>query len=686
MQLRNLIVRNFRALEEIDCELGPHVNVIVGPNAVGKSTVLQAIRLTKALLAPRTSSEQNQTLISLGAASPHFPQRLFLNGLAFDPSRSIEVHCTYLISAGEVVQLRHALPQIVQNIVASRAGQAFTNSAALIQYLQSPAGVSAIKSTTPEITSYIDNLVSSGNLTLGVTINGQLGMITASDPVAGPIVAFLDQMLPPHLTKFSFFPADRALPMGEVQMQIGAADISQQLESHSSQPQLKYNRLKHTIVNAMIIQEQDRESVRSEFEKIFTKLLRGRRINKIGVNELGLLSILTEDLTTGRLIELDNLSSGEKNIALTFLLIAKSSAKNGVILFDEPELHLNPAVCRDVLPFIIEEYAKPLSIQFIMCTHSPEILESAFGRDDCTLLHLLSAKSVSKVGRQALDEYASAMQKLGTSVSESMFYAGTILVEGVDDIAFLETAFPLLARKYKLSERGGRKEIEKTIEKIQELEKAGERVAPMYVIHDRDDDVGSLNSSAAVKILAWPRYCLENFLIDLDVITELLKDRSITNSPVETQGEVHRRVKDLAFSQLDALAARIVYNSYGYVNASLQKDDVAEKSLVEIAHSLYSRMSIARDSLSRSDFNSWSTTFQSDCARERAKLESEWQAKWREVCDGKRLLSQLHRSSDLRMSEKVFKLKIAQGMKDAQSENWRIVRDLLASHLGLAGI
>jgi hypothetical protein len=511
----------------------------------------------------------------------------------------------------------------------------------------------------------------------------QTGQINASEPVAGPLIAFLEQVLPPHLTIFSYFPADRALPMGEVQMQIGAGDVNQQLESHNSQPQLKYQRLKNTIINALVLDETDRDTVKAEFEKIFTGLLRGRRIDKIGINDLGLLSIMTIDIASGRPIELDSLSSGEKNVALTFLLIAKSVFKGGLVLFDEPELHLNPAVCRDVLPFMMDEYAIPREIQFILCTHSPEILESAFLRDDCTLLHILSSKNMSRVGRTSVDEYANAMQKLGTSVGQSLFYAGTIVVEGVDDIAFLEVAFPTVARKFYITEKGGRKEVEKAVAKIQELETGGERVSPMYIIHDKDDDVGNLKSSSAVKILSWPRYCLENFLIDLDVITELLKDASVTRSPIANQGEVHARLKNLAFSQLDELAARKVYSSYGYENTSLRREDVDGKSLNEIKQALFNRMSEARSKLPDTDYNTWSDKFISDCAATKAKLDPLWQANWREICDGKLLMRQLHKASDLKMSNQSFKLKIAQRMRDAGSANWRLVRDLLSTLLGI---
>jgi hypothetical protein len=640
--------------------------------------------LAKSLLAPRTQSEQQQTFISLGAASPHFPQRLFLAGLAYEASRPVEIRCTYSLSTDEVAKLKQGIFQVVQSVVAARAGRNFTNPAELIQYLQSPPGEIATQDVRQEVALYLDRLTGSPVITLGIHMDCQTGQIRALEPLAGPLVAFLEQVLAPHLTMFSYFPADRALPMGEVQMQLGAADINQQLESHNSQPQLKYQRLKHTIINALVFNEIDRDTVKTEFEKIFTGLLKGRRIDTIGINELGLLSIMTIDIASGRPIELDSLSSGEKNVALTFLIIAKSVFRGGVVLFDEPELHLNPAVCRDVLPFMLDEYAIPREIQFVLCTHSPEILESAFSRDDCTLLHILSSRNMSRVGRRSVDEYANALQKLGTSVGQSLFYAGTIVVEGVDDIAFLEVAFPIVARKFNLTEKGGRKEVEKTVAKIQELEAGGERVSPMYIIHDRDDDVGNLRSSNAVKIMPWPRYCLENFLIDLDVITELLKDNTVTRSPVANQGEVHTRLKSLAFSQLDELAARKVYNSYGYENPSLRREDVEGQALSEITQTLFKRMSGARSRLPDVDYNTWSDRFISDCAATKADLEPSWQANWREICDGKLLMRQLHIASNLKMSHQSFKLKIAQRMRDAGSENWRIVRDLLSKLLGVS--
>jgi predicted ATP-binding protein involved in virulence len=86
MHLKRLRVENFRALEKIDVEFDARVSVIIGPNAIGKTTVLEAIRLAKGILSPRTQNETNQVLQALGAMSPHMPQRIFPTALTNKPN------------------------------------------------------------------------------------------------------------------------------------------------------------------------------------------------------------------------------------------------------------------------------------------------------------------------------------------------------------------------------------------------------------------------------------------------------------------------------------------------------------------------------------------------------------------------------------------------------------------------
>ena len=73
MKLLSLHITNFRGLTDVAFDFDQATNVIVGPNAVGKTTVLEAVRLAKALLSPRYFQEGQQVLASLGAMSSNVP-------------------------------------------------------------------------------------------------------------------------------------------------------------------------------------------------------------------------------------------------------------------------------------------------------------------------------------------------------------------------------------------------------------------------------------------------------------------------------------------------------------------------------------------------------------------------------------------------------------------------------------
>jgi predicted ATPase len=381
MHLQSLKIVNFRALKDIEIDFDNRVNVIVGPNAIGKSTILEAIRLVKAMLSPRTQNESNQALFALGAASPHVPNRLKMNAIAQDETQPVVISCRYKFSADETQWLKNETPQVATNIVQARMGQAFAFPGALISFLSSPQGKVELEKATIEVEDEWARIDAAGQqILLELTITPGVGPTSTGSQIGPTLLSALEARNIPSQTIFSYFPADRALPSGEQPVQLGSADSNQQLETHNSQPHLKYTRLKNTIFSAIVMSDQDREKLHDEFLRIFSGILRGRRIKGVGINEIGLLSITIED-ETGRQFDLDSMSSGEKGLILTFLLIERTLVEGGLILLDEPELHLNPAVSKELLPFIVDQYASRKNLQFIICSHSPEILAGAFKVD-----------------------------------------------------------------------------------------------------------------------------------------------------------------------------------------------------------------------------------------------------------------------------------------------------------------
>ena len=60
--------------------------------------------------------------------------------------------------------------------------------------------------------------------------------------------------------------------------------------------------------------------------------------------------------TTGKLLEFSKLSGGEREIAFLIGQIDRFGLKNGLLLLDEPELHLNSGLVRDWITYLVEPH------------------------------------------------------------------------------------------------------------------------------------------------------------------------------------------------------------------------------------------------------------------------------------------------------------------------------------------
>ncbi len=376
MRIREITVRNFRGLQDINFRPDQAINVIVGPNAIGKSTLLEAIRLVKSTLSPRYSQETQQTLMSLGAMSPHFQflgtSALDYASLACNVELPIQIILEINLNDDEVTRLRRLEPHLGIAYLRTRVGRPDDQGQfALTQYLSTEDGKRDLVEANRNSAEFLERLATTQLLKLDLNIDPRTASISGKDIYSQLAVSALDASLPPHRTMVSHFPADRAFPPGEINIQIGSADSGAQIQSHVGQSATKYARLKQTVVRELISQPSGEAALEQEFSLILGNLIPGKVLANISVNQIGLLRINMREILTGRLFDIDNMSSGEKGLLLTFLLIRNSIAKGGILLFDEPELHLHPAVCRNILSFLATHVIDALQISgFCMYTVS----------------------------------------------------------------------------------------------------------------------------------------------------------------------------------------------------------------------------------------------------------------------------------------------------------------------------
>ena len=613
MHLRQLAITNFRSISNLDLSFTSGANLIVGPNAVGKTTVLEAIRLAKAALAPRTQQETRNVLISLGVVSPALPQGFNYTAIASDISKPITINCTFELTKDEIYRLPGLTEQLARQVVGAQFGISADNGPfAFIQLFSTPQGQASLNTARQEVIKGIAAIASSKECKLHLSISPDAGL-QGTDGFSQLLYSTLENDLAPIHTRFSYFPADRALPPGEAQILLGSADAQQQMESHNSTPAQKYNRLKTSIFASFMEGPESRAKQELAFKSIFEKLLKEKSLQSFSINAHGQASILIQDHASGKVYDIDAMSSGEKGLILTFLIISRTLQHGGVILLDEPELHLNSAVCKDLLDFLLDEYLKPNDLQAIICTHSPEIMSSAMRRDECMVYHLRRGTQGSVIRKQDQPEAVQALKLLGTSEIEELLYEAVIFVEGDDDVELLESAFQETLSKFRFRPLGGRPEVEKHIVELQKLEKAGLKENVSYFIFDGDNKMSELVSTSKVVVKQWDKYCLENYLLDVDVLYDLVRREFTVRQWPKSVGEAAQFFQNVAYKQLMPSVIEETYNHFEFESLGLRGMDKKAMSFAAAASLLYSRIGYLQEQILPLDETGWSSLFVTQC-------------------------------------------------------------------------
>jgi hypothetical protein len=489
----------------------------------------------------------------------------------------------------------------------------------------------------------------------------------------------LERQLAPAKAFFTYFPADRAMPSGEVGIQLGTADAQAQLHSHIGQPASKYTRLKTIIVSQTLSGDVARASLQKDFENIFEHLLVGKKLVGLEVSNRGPVTVLIKDTTTDKVYDIDRMSSGEKGLILQFFLMRRSLTEGGFILLDEPELHLNPAICKRLVSFIVDHVITPARAQALICTHSPEVLADAFDRADCRLFHLRSGTDLSRVYKEDKEQIFEALQRLGASTSDVLFSKGTLFVEGPHDIDVLEEGFPARVSGYKIKQLRGRQELEKEIETLQAAERESKLTEHQYFLFDRDRRPLKISSSTLVRVHQWDRYCLENFLLDGDAILDAFGE-GCAKTPPSSRGESSGLLKQLALEQIHAVAAREIYQQFEPDNPGLRPAEInASDSFEEIGRILHARLLRIQQQISGLSESEWIKKFVELCDAKAKELSTVWEEKWMNECDGKRVISAVHKHCAATISLREFKRRIVAAMARRPTDNWRLVDSALSS-------
>ena len=141
------------------------------------------------------------------------------------------------------------------------------------------------------------------------------------------------------------------------------------------------------------------------------------------------------DEKTGEKISIQELSGGEKGILHFILSIFGYDLENGVMIIDEPEIHIHPQMQQQYLEMMLES-VQHMTMQIIAVTHSPEFVNSKT-IDGC-LRFYRDKDGYTKVLVPKLDNRERDLVRIldYTKATRVLFSNKVVLVEGDSDAYF----------------------------------------------------------------------------------------------------------------------------------------------------------------------------------------------------------------------------------------------------------
>jgi len=265
-------------------------------------------------------------------------------------------------------------------------------------------------------------------------------------------------------------------------------------------------------------------------------------------------------LTSGQTHDIDDLSSGEKELVYGYLRLRDSAPRNSIILIDEPELHLNPRLLQGFPDFYHAHLGRALNNQIWLVTHSDAILRQAVGKADFSVYHMSPATSVVAGENQASvvlanDDVERVVLAMVGDLAAYKPRAKVVIFEGGGDsevdVMIVGRLFPLLAQKMNFVPGGSKRRVRDLHSVLADAATRAGLTERFFAIVDRDrEDLVFPAGASSVK--RWERYHIENYLLDAPSIRSAIL-ATLGRDLFLRDEEVMSALKDCATSLVDRL-------------------------------------------------------------------------------------------------------------------------------------
>jgi len=566
MHVRALEISNFRAIASAKLENLRNNIVIAGPNGCGKSTVFHALRLWKSVQAGYVDNEPLQWLSEFEINLVESPRDLTL--LFREPTKAVRIAGTVELANEEKDFIRANIDELTHELAwrdlgprAGKGGRLIVPAAAagLTRRREDTEQQAALWKT--QILETIDEPQFEAELVIDTNLQMR---VNPAPPVLRLVYAF---NRPDAIGAFEYHTADRNYQREQVsnidlrlesavqqQGQTGLYNTAQKYQNIKSQMAGSY--LRELIAKAANVEYPAGASLIESLRDLFRTFFPEKEFRGPVPLPTGKLSFNVTTLG-GFEHDINDLSSGEKEVLYGYLRLRNLARRHSVLLFDEPELHLNPLLIRGLPQFYARQLGKPFDNQIWLLTHSDVLLREAIEQPDWSVFHMRSNPAADGTQVAETAKGNSLHRAILDLVGETAAYQPQrklVIFEGGGDSQFdvtmTTTLFPSLAAETNPISGNDKMKVRELHRLLESASEAGKLNFKVFSITDRDSDDTDL--SGITRAYKWNVYHIENYLVEPRFVLEVMQELFSSQCPFKTESDVNDALRAAARKASDA--------------------------------------------------------------------------------------------------------------------------------------
>lgn len=567
MRIEHLSITNFRAITDLTLSnLGDTV-IVAGPNGCGKSCVFDAIRLLKSVYGGYQPNEwQNwfgEFQINVNDRNASWQTMLQ------DRNRPVNITAQFSFSPSEIQYVtEHARElleaQVWREVAPELAGWRYLGSTPLAAHLRvhQPEVSRRVDADLPGILNALLQPLHTATVTLSLVE----GARTLQSRLLELVFSQYDSQ---NIGIIDYHGANRNYgreQVGGINLNIESSE--ERMRQHALYNYVnKYANLKSEMAGSYVrhlLSKQansstsDDQSLVDTLKELFATFFPGKEFLGPQPTQDGRL-LFPVRIANGAQHDIDELSSGEKEVLYGYLRLRNAAPQHSVLLIDEPELHLNPRLMMGLTSFYHRHLGRALDNQLWLVTHSDTLIREAVGQSGFSVFHLQPPGQYEGPNQAAPVLVGEDIERLIVElVGDLAAYrpgAKIVVFEGGGDTDFDSrmtcTLFPQFQAVVNPISGGNKNRVNDLYELLESARRSGHLPGKVYAITDWDGE-GSSQTGIPTRH-CWNAYHIENYLLVPEFMLQVLQDLNLAKTPVHGTEAIAECLRQCAGQTISSL-------------------------------------------------------------------------------------------------------------------------------------